>query len=684
MKKRIGLKQHFSKNQNKWIFGTIFIFSILIIFGLLYHSIFGAFYNFEIGEEVNENIYLTETVVDYIGTNEIKKQTINNIEPEWYIDFSVQVETKKTLNDFFTRMLEIKETYKNDTELLKRVYSGIERNNSYGFTSEDLEELIMLSTEKIGVLKNYAIDITSENLTNGIKEDEITPVHEVVEQYVNSLSGLRDIEKKFLIQFTENSIVANMFIDEEKTQIKKNRIDEQVDDIIYEEGTLLVKKGDILTLSNYEMMKQSGMLVQSSPEKARIIIGLIALVSLLFGMMHFYLFQFERDIVSSTKKYGALMSTFIIVFTSAAIMGPISPYLIPIPLFAMLIGVLLSNQIVLPTGIPLIIFISIWQDFSLDIFVMYLIALFMGSLLSKRIKQRSQILMQGLTISLVMVLFTFASTIVFKNFERSMGLDLLFIVANGFISSIVTLGIMPFFESAFQILTPFKLLELSNPNKPLLKRLMLEAPGTYHHSIMVGNLAETAAHDIGANGLLTRVGAFYHDIGKLERPYYFNENQITLGNPHDKLPAQVSANIIKSHVSDGLELAIQNKLPTEVQRLLAEHHGTTVIRYFYHKETLTHPDVSVEDFKYKGPKPSSKESVILMLADSVEAAVRSLESPTQKEIVDLVDKIIIQKIDEKQFIEANITLVELEIIKGSFVDALGGIFHERIKYPEAN
>jgi putative nucleotidyltransferase with HDIG domain len=281
-----------------------------------------------------------------------------------------------------------------------------------------------------------------------------------------------------------------------------------------------------------------------------------------------------------------------------------------------------------------------------------------------------------------MTVFTAAWLLLNRTDPNTLLMTLLFTIINGIICAIITIGVMPIFETLFGILTPFRLLELSNPNRDILKRLMLEAPGTYHHSILVGNLAETAAHDIGADNVLARVASFYHDIGKLERPYYYKENQIAGENPHDMIPPQVSAGILKQHVSHGLILAKKHKLPEEIQRIIVSHHGTTIIKYFYHLEQQKNADADYKPFTYDGPKPETREEVIVMLADSVEAAVRTLDNPTKPAVRALVDKIVDQKREEAQLDKSDITLKELECVKDSFMKVLSGIFHERIAYPE--
>ncbi|MBS4042091.1 MAG: HDIG domain-containing protein, partial [Flavobacteriales bacterium] len=259
-------------------------------------------------------------------------------------------------------------------------------------------------------------------------------------------------------------------------------------------------------------------------------------------------------------------------------------------------------------------------------------------------------------------------------------------VLNGVFCSILTVGSLPLWESLFNIVTPLKLLELSNPNHPLLKKLLIEAPGTYHHSIIVGNLSEAAANAVGANALLARTGAFYHDVGKIARPYFFKENQLTSENPHDKINPTLSSLIITGHVKEGMELAKKYKLPMEVRNFILEHHGNTLVAFFYHKAKTAENSEEVDEnqFRYSGIKPQSKETAIVMLADSIEAAVRSMSSPNKDKIEKLIHKIMKDKLEDGQLEECDITLKEFEILKKAFLQVLLGIFHERIEYPEIN
>lgn len=261
-----------------------------------------------------------------------------------------------------------------------------------------------------------------------------------------------------------------------------------------------------------------------------------------------------------------------------------------------------------------------------------------------------------------------------------------YILLNGIISSMIALGTLPLFESAFQIITPYGLAELADHNQPLLKRLQIEAPGTYHHSLMVSNLCEAAAEAIGANPILARVGAFYHDIGKLKRPLFFVENQSYFGieNPHTKLNPRLSKMVITAHPKDGVELAKEYHLPSIISSFILQHHGEGLAKYFYNQAVQEEgiENVKEEQFRYTGPKPNMKETAILMIADAVESAVRSLKNPTPEEIDNIIDKIIVERLNDSQLADSPLTLHDIKVIASTFSRILRGMQHNRIKYQE--
>jgi len=260
----------------------------------------------------------------------------------------------------------------------------------------------------------------------------------------------------------------------------------------------------------------------------------------------------------------------------------------------------------------------------------------------------------------------------------------LFGLVNGVMSAVIVTGVLPIFENTFKITTDISLLELADLNHPLLKDMVMEAPGTYHHSLVVGNLAEAACEAIGANSLLARVGSYFHDIGKIEKASYFSENQSIDGSAHDKLSPTMSSLIITNHVKNGVELAQKHKLNKKIIDIIKQHHGTGLVFYFFKRALEKIPDevVGEQSFRYPGPKPQTKEAACVLLADSVEAASRALDEPTPSRIKGLVRKIINNKFIDGQLDECDLTLRDLEKISEVFIHILTGIFHTRVEYPE--
>ncbi len=299
--------------------------------------------------------------------------------------------------------------------------------------------------------------------------------------------------------------------------------------------------------------------------------------------------------------------------------------------------------------------------------------------------QRVRMVLAGVLAAVVNLLVMLSLGLMTSSQLSSVMKDAFWSMASGILSGLIAVGFQPVFEAAFNLATPSKLLELANPNQPLLRRLLLEAPGTYHHSIVVANLAEAAAEKIGANPLLARTGAYFHDIGKLKRPLYFKENQMG-ENPHEKTDPYVSAAIITAHTRDGLMLAQKYHLPPEIQMIITEHHGDTPVMFFYHKalQMADGKPVDIADFRYDGQRPATKESAIVMLADTIEAAVRSMPDPTPKQIEQFIEQLVRGKLEDGQLSNSPLTLRDIDAICEAFNKVLGGVFHERIEYPTVN
>jgi len=301
-----------------------------------------------------------------------------------------------------------------------------------------------------------------------------------------------------------------------------------------------------------------------------------------------------------------------------------------------------------------------------------------------KIQQRSDLAKAGIIVSVVNILIILSLKLITNDIEID-GLikDLAWGTISGIFSAIIAIGSLPYLESLFGLVTSFKLFELANPNQPLLKQLMVKAPGTYQHSLIVGNLAEAAAEAVNGDPLLTRVGAMYHDIGKMVRPYFFIENQLGMENQHSKISPRLSSLVITAHVKEGIELAKEYKLPPTIIDFIPMHHGTSLVAYFYHQaKQAENPETVLEEhFRYPGPKPQTKETAILMLADATEAAVRAISKPTVDQIQKTISKIIKARIDDGQLSESPLTLVDLEKVSIEFLRILQSLYHSRIEYP---
>ena len=368
-------------------------------------------------------------------------------------------------------------------------------------------------------------------------------------------------------------------------------------------------------------------------------------------------------------------------------------YLAPVVMAAMLLTTLLSARVGISATFTMALIAAGLSAGSSNAYSAEMVHLILTGVVSgivavqylKDKPQRVRMVIAGVIVAVVNMVVILAMSLMTSNNISGMMNNAMWSMAGGILSGLISVGFQPVFEAAFNLATPAKLLELANPNQPLLRRLLLEAPGTYHHAIVVANLAEAAAEKIGANPLLARTGAYFHDIGKLKRPLYFKENQMG-DNPHDRTDPYVSAAIVTAHTRDGLALAQKYHLPPEIQTIIMEHHGDTPVMYFYHKalQMADGKPVDIADFRYDGQRPTTKESAIVMLADTIEAAVRSIPDPTPKAIEQFIERLVRGKLEDGQLSNSPLTLRDIDAICEAFCKVLNGVFHERIEYPTVN
>ncbi|MDR2616858.1 MAG: HDIG domain-containing protein [Endomicrobium sp.] len=390
----------------------------------------------------------------------------------------------------------------------------------------------------------------------------------------------------------------------------------------------------------------------------------------------------EQNIIKDNDAVVLMSFIFVIAILICQVsMEYSSPFITPVAAFSLMGAILLSQRIGTLYAISLSLVVAFLNDFRFDIFLVMLCGSVAVITNVSNIRKRSDFINSGVKVSVVNILivtmfYLFADTYDSYQFKY----DLIYSALNGSIVTVLLLVLMPLFEKLFSRTTNIKLIELSDFNNSLLKRLMLEAPGTYHHSIMTADIAERAANTVNENSLLARVGAYYHDIGKLNNPHYFIENQTLGHNPHDALTPEMSRLVLVSHVKDGVSLAKKYNIDNEIINIIQQHHGTTSMYSFYHRALEEDVNVNIEDFRYQGPKPQTKVAAIVMMADSCEAACRSIEEPIALRIQDMVEKIINNKFIDGQFSECPITLKDLESIRNSITSTIVGIYHARIEY----
>ena len=487
-------------------------------------------------------------------------------------------------------------------------------------------------------------------------------------------------------------IVPNLVEDEFATEIARKKAEATVKpyEITFQKGDKILFEGEPVTRLKRDALRQAGYNVYELNWQGLIAIYILVLLASVIFMT--YMKYFEKQFLAT--RYMMLAAVLSIMLAAIAVVIPtgFSPYVLPIPAYVLLLAIFTNPRVAFAAMTVLLTVLTVGVQYPAQYIVTFTLLNFVAAVAVSQVKysRRFDLIKAGFAISaagLLIVLSIYVlekclidvnNVLIFKNCT--------FILLNGIVSSMIALGTLPLFESSFKIITPYGLAELADHNQPLLKRLQFEAPGTYHHSLMVSNLCEAAAEAIGANPILARVGAFYHDIGKLKRPLFFVENQSYFGieNPHKKLNPRLSKMVITAHPKDGVELAKDYGLPSVINNFILQHHGEGLASYFYNQAVQEEgiENVKEEQFRYTGPKPNMKETAILMIADAVESAVRSLKNPTSEEIEQIINKIIVERLNDGQLADSPLTLHDIKVIAATFSRILRGMQHNRIKYQE--
>ncbi len=490
----------------------------------------------------------------------------------------------------------------------------------------------------------------------------------------------------------EQVIVPNLVVDEAATEIAKLNAQEAVKPykVTFQKGEKIVFEGEPVTRLKRDALREAGYNVYELNWQG--ILSVYILVLFLTIIYLAYLKFFEKDFLE--PRYLALSSMMSIIACSIAVLLPtgFSPYILPIPAIIIISAIFLNPRIAFLLSSLTLVILTVGMQYETQFLIVFTILAIIGMITISKIKytRRFDLIKAGFHLGVAGVLTMMSLYFIDKcliDVNNYLILkNCIFLFANSIISSIAALGLSPILESTFHIITPYGLAELGDHNQPLLKRLQIEAPGTYHHSLMVSTLCEAAAEAIGANPILARVGAFYHDIGKLKRPLFFVENQsyFSIENPHNTLNPRLSKMVITAHPKDGVDLAKEYGLPSIINDFILQHHGEGIAKYFYNQAVQEEgaENVKEEQFRYTGPKPNRKETAILMLADAVESAVRAMKGATVDQIENIIDKIIVERLNDGQLADSPLTLKDLKVIASTFSRILRGMQHNRIKYQE--
>ncbi len=672
----------------------IFACSFIFLYALAATAIAPKQYTLKEGDIPRVDIKAPREIIDESATKTKEIAAVEKVGKQYTLKSDVETNAQNDIKLLFEKLKSINSPQNSDTVMsetekisqLKKlnIMSGME----VSITDEEYKSLLSISSGDLDKIQGSIFDIINSAYEKNIEEND--------EEYLNqvraaSADRISEFEADQNVILTLQKIVSaeinpNFFYDEAKTNEKIEEAKKSVSKVMIKQNQIIVKEGEPVTAEQIQILSELGMLNDKNSKTYVYVYFTLAI--LLFIIMYLQ-FSFIKHnyikIFADTKKIILINVINILSVVFARVLELVSPLLMPFACAPILLSLLVNYRISLVVSCYNVIIISAINGFDIQLLIIGMINAILGSILLKKMKQRNELIYTTGYIAVISSILGITTGILISSDLKDILIRSGITFIAGILSGVSAMGILPFLESTFNEITILKLLELSNPNTPLLKRLIMEAPGTYHHSVMVANLAELAAEEVGADAALARVGAYYHDIGKLQRPYFFGENLMGMESPHDSIQPNMSASIIISHVKDGVELAKKNKLPKSIIDIIAQHHGNSLVKYFYYTMKNNSPEgteIDEKDYRYEGPIPDSKEAAVIMLADSTEAAVRSIKEHTKEKIDKMINDIINDKLSSGQLNNCDLTLKDIEKIKKCFITSMNGLYHERIEYPK--
>ncbi|GGJ09277.1 HD family phosphohydrolase [Alicyclobacillus cellulosilyticus] len=676
--------------ESKRVRVAIWVSLALAMYWLLLGSVLPPRYHFKVGQTSPVTIVAPTTAVDTAATEQARAAAVKRVPKQYVQSQAVEIEALNQVDQLFTTAEQVvTDKTMSRTQRLDSLLAVAPRKLDVA----TLKLLLTVKPSQLAMLQNVCDRIVHTLLDVPFNESLMEEASLLVDRQLLNYS-LDRVSQNIVQNVVLSVLRPNMIYQAEATRAAQEQAARSVPPILIHEGQVIVERNGVITPRVLQQLQDVGLLSSNRPNYA-MSAGFALYILLSVGLLAAYVEQRSArrrldNLMLVVLGLVLVMMSVLISVTKTIINdgGPSSiAYLVPVSLGPMLITVLMDASV----AVVVAFYLSLLYGAALDFGYWFTVLGFVGSLVGAysvaKVTHRGTFMRAGFFVSGMNALVILAMNLLQHNSEidvHAVSLEFGLGLLNGIASAVLTMGILPFLESAFGLLTAIHLLELSNPNHPLLRKLLLEAPGTYHHSLIVGNLAEAAAELVGADPLLCRVGAYYHDVGKTKRPMFFVENQMTKENPHDKIAPSLSHLIITSHVSDGLRMLEEAGLPKPIREICATHHGTTILWYFYNKarEMDKTGTVKVDDFRYPGPKPKTRECAIVMICDAVEAAVRSMSRPTPNRVEGVIRKIIRDRLEDGQLDECDLTLQDLDAMVGAFMKTLKGIYHARIEYPD--
>ena len=641
----------------------------------------------QIGSVATQRYVALKDEVDTVATEKKKAEAAATVGPLYKHDLEIEQQSISEIEGFFKRLDEMQGTLRageslsdaiKNTSLKLPVVLSVRQYSAYQVLSQQ---------DKLEFQKS-CINIVNSIYEQGVTAEAVEKSREQINTNLQQTQWNSELQEMGMAVLN-SALKANLVLDTDAMQLARQKKEDEVEDVIIKKNQKIVDEGEIITAEIYRKLETMNLInTENTAETILPVFSSIVVVLLIFASVFLFFYSSNKKWHSLKKNEMVILFTiYMIVVLLLRVMSEV-PYftLIPLSVFPMLVSLLISRRVALLLNC----FVSIIGCFvfngDVEFLLYFLLTGEFAALIMRYAEKRKYVFPVAVCVAVINFISMMAVGLFFEiGYSQGLLYSSAYGAAAGLIAVILSIGSLPFWEAIFEANTPLRLLELTNPNNELLRRLMIEAPGTYHHSLIVANLAETAAYEIDANAALARVGAYYHDIGKLKSPLYFSENQAG-ENPHDQMEPYSSTQIITAHTTAGVQMAKERGLPKAIINIIQEHHGNSLVKFFYYKALKQYgaDNVKEQDYRYQSCVPQSREAAIVMMADTVEAAVRSMvgQGKSLDDVEEFIKMLIKDKLDDGQLDKSGLAISDLETIRKSFIEVFKGMYHNRVAYPK--